>query len=292
MTKPVFRFAPSPNGELHLGHAFSAMLNAGLARAMDGHFLLRVEDIDTARCTPEFEQAIYRDLDWLGLAWEHPVRRQSEHFGDYQGVLDKLIGAELVYPAFMSRGEIREHISGIEQKGRAWPRDPDGVPIYPGVEKSWSARTRRRRIDSGDPFAWRLDVAAALARVTGPQGWTEADGEDFTRTERIAARPADWGDVVIARKETPTSYHLSVVVDDALQEVTHVVRGRDLYQATAIQRLLQELLGLPEPAYLHHRLITGSDERKLSKSRGAPTLRSLREAGKTPAELRHMLGLD
>lgn len=291
MAQPVFRFAPSPNGELHLGHAYSAVLNADLAARMKGRFLLRIEDIDNARCKPEFEAAIYRDLAWLGLAWEHPVRRQSDHFDEYQSLLDRLVRDELVYPSFMSRGEIREHISEAESKGRKWQRDPDGVPLYPGVEKTWSKRTRRKRIESGEPFSWRLDVTAALARVGRPLSWREADGEDFSRMSTMDERAAEWGDVVVARKETPTSYHLSVVADDALQGVTHVVRGRDLLHATSVQRLLQELLDLPEPVYLHHRLVTGNDERKLSKSRGAPTLRSLREAGKTPDDIRDMAGL-
>lgn len=291
MTKPVFRFAPSPNGELHLGHAFSAMLNADLAGRMGGRFLLRIEDIDTARCRPEFEDAIYRDLTWLGLRWEEPVRRQSEHFEEYRALLDRLIRDDLVYPAFMSRGDIRDHISEAEARGGRWSRDPDGVPLYPGVEKGWSKRARRKRMESGEPFSWRLDVKAALGAAKVRLSWQEAEGEDFSRTEIVEARPADWGDVVIARKETPTSYHLSVVADDAIQGVTHVVRGRDLYHATAVQRLLQVLLGLPEPAYLHHRLITGMDERKLSKSRGAPTLRSLREAGARPDDIREQAGL-
>jgi glutamyl-Q tRNA(Asp) synthetase len=290
MPNAAFRFAPSPNGELHLGHAFSAMLNADLARRTHGKFLLRIEDIDTARCTLEFEAAIYRDLGWLGLEWEEPVRRQSEHLADYARVLERLSRDGLVYPAFMSRGEIRAHISEAESKERRWLRDPDGVPLYPGVEKKWSTRARRKMIDSGAPFAWRLDVKAALSQVPRALSWTEADGEDFSRTSTVEALPGQWGDVVIARKDVPTSYHLAVVTDDALQGITHVVRGRDLYHATSVQRLLQEILGLPAPSYLHHRLITGDDDRKLSKSRGAPTLRSLREAGRTPDDIREMAG--
>src|SRR5919198_4124975 len=252
MSKPVFRFAPSPNGELHLGHALSALLNAEWAKRTDGHFLLRIEDIDLARCTPEYEQGIYDDLAWLGIGWEKPPRRQSEHFAEYKSVLDRLIAEELVYPAFMSRGEIRAFISGQETPKKRWPRDPDGVPHYPGVDRELSPRERRRRIASGEPYAWRLDVAAALGRVTATLAWSELAGEYSDGAERVEAHPEQWGDVVLARKEVPTSYHLSVVVDDAAQKITHVVRGRDLYYATAIQRLLQEILGYPAPLYFHH----------------------------------------
>ncbi|BCH22677.1 tRNA glutamyl-Q(34) synthetase GluQRS [Mesorhizobium sp. L-8-3] len=287
----VFRFAPSPNGELHLGHAFSALLNAKLATAAGGRFLLRIEDIDTTRCTPEFEAAIYRDLAWLGLEWEEPVRRQSEHFAEYGALLERLIRAGLVYPAFMSRGEIRAHIADQETLGRHWPHDPDGAPLYPGVDKQLSRRERRRRIDRGDAFAWRLDMEAALGEVAHPLFWREARDEGLAATERIDASPEDWGDVVIARKDVPTSYHLSVVADDALQGVTHVVRGRDLYFATGIQRVLQELFGLEAPVYFHHGLVHGPDGRKLSKSLRDSGIRVLRESGATAAEVRRMIGI-
>jgi len=289
--RPVFRFAPSPNGELHLGHAYSALLNAGLAEKTQGRLLLRIEDIDVTRCTPELEAGILRDLAWLGVRWEEPVRRQSEHFAEYERLLRKLIEEDLVYPAFMSRGEIRAHIAEVEARGGRWPRDPDGAPLYPAADKTLPPAERRRRIDSGAPFAWRLDMEAALARVAGPLSWQEFSDKALAETETIAARPHEWGDVVIARREIPTSYHLSVVADDALQGVTHVVRGRDLYFATAVQRLLQTLLGLPEPRYFHHRLILGPDQRKLSKSLGDSGLAALRANGVTPAEIRRMVGL-
>ncbi len=292
VSEPVFRFAPSPNGELHLGHALSALLNAEWARRAGGRFLLRIEDIDLARCTPQYEQGIYDDLGWLGVAWETPPRRQSEHFTAYQAVLDRLVREELVYPAFMSRGEIRAFISEEETPKRRWPRDPDGVPHYPGFDRQLSARERRRRIASGVPFAWRLDVGAALARMRGPLSWSELTGEYSQSSEAVPANPAAWGDVVLARKEVPTSYHLSVVVDDAAQNVTHVVRGLDLYNATAVQRLLQELLGLPAPLYFHHHLVEGADGRKLSKSEKDTGLRQLRDGGATPADVRRMVGLD
>lgn len=291
MTDPVFRFAPSPNGELHLGHAYSALLNFDLARAASGRFLLRIEDIDTTRCTPEFEAGIHRDLEWLGISWEEPVRRQSEHFADYAEALDRLIDEDLVYPAFMSRGDIRSHIADVEASGASWPRDPDGAPLYPALDKHLSQREQRRRIADGAPFAWRLDMEAAVKRVGEDLNWQEEGHGPAMETGDVAALPAEWGDVVIARKEIPTSYHLAVVVDDALQGVTHVVRGRDLFHATAVHRLLQELLGLPVPAYFHHDLVLGEDGRKLSKSRRDTGIAALREAGMTPGDIHRMVGL-
>lgn len=290
MTQPVFRFAPSPNGDLHLGHALSALINHRMASSVNGRLLLRIEDIDTARCTPQFEAAILRDLSWLGLCWEKPVRRQSEHLSEYQALLERLIGEELVYPAFMSRGEIRAHIAGHETKGRKWPHDPDGVPLYPPVDKALSQRERRRRIADGTPYSWRLDMDAATAGV-GTLTWTEFSDEDMKSSNQIEARPQDWGDVIVARKEIPTSYHLSVVADDALQGVSHVVRGLDLYAATGVQRLLQHHLGLPAPRHFHHRLIQGPDGRKLSKSLGDQSLGVLRQSGATPDDVRRMIGL-
>ncbi|RLP23931.1 tRNA glutamyl-Q(34) synthetase GluQRS [Mesorhizobium sp. YM1C-6-2] len=289
MTRPTFRFAPSPNGELHLGHAYSALLNAAMARKTGGRLLLRIEDIDLTRCTPEFEAGIFRDLEWLGIEWEEPVRRQSEHLAEYGGLLDRLIAWELVYPAFMSRGETRAHIAQAEESGRTWPRDPDGVPLYPGLDKALSASERKKRMANGEPFAWRLDTAAAMARVDKPLTWTEFAGPDMDTARKVEARPDLWGDVVLARRDVPTSYHLSVVADDALQSITHVVRGLDLFAATGIHRLLQELLELPEPAYFHHRLIPGPDGRKLSKSFRDTGLSALRSAGRTPDEIKAML---
>lgn len=289
--RPVFRFAPSPNGELHLGHALSALLNARMAEAAGGRMLLRIEDIDTTRCTPEFEHGIYRDLDWLGVRWEEPVRRQSDHFGEYEVLLDRLVREDLVYPAFMSRGEIRDHIADNETPASPWPRDPDGAPLYPGTDRRLSRHERRKRLDSGAPFAWRLDMAAALARIARPLDWQEASDESLAHGETVEADPGRWGDVVIARRDIPTSYHLAVVADDALQGVSHVVRGRDLYPATSVQRLLQDLLGFAAPTYFHHRLIVGTDGRKLSKSLKDSGLRALREAGRAPDDIRKMVGL-
>ncbi|MGB3539196.1 MAG: tRNA glutamyl-Q(34) synthetase GluQRS [Mesorhizobium sp.] len=289
MSLKTFRFAPSPNGELHLGHAYSALLNQKLAQAKGGRLLLRIEDIDTARCTPAFEAGIFRDLNWLGIDWEKPARRQSEHFAEYEAILGRLVHEELVYPAFMSRGEIRAFIA--EQQGRDWPRDPDGVPLYPAADKALSIRVRKQRIADGAPFAWRLDVEAATARIGKTLSWVEYADESLTTTNELDARPQQWGDVIVARRDFPTSYHLAVVADDALQGVSYVVRGRDLFLATSVQRLLQELLGLPRPGYLHHRLILGPDGRKLSKSLADTSLSALRAEGATPDAIKRMIGL-
>lgn len=291
MTAPVFRFAPSPNGELHLGHALSAMTNQKMATSVGGRLLLRIEDIDLTRCNREFEAGIFRDLAWLGLHWEEPVRRQSEHFDAYQATLERLQREELVYPAFMSRGEIRAAIVEGEAAGQRWPRDPDGAPLYPGTDKALSKRQRQKRIDTGEPFAWRLDTEEAARRLGRRLAWKEWSSEAMTEAAEIAADPLEWGDVILARREIPTSYHLSVVVDDALQGISHVVRGRDLYHATSLQRLLQETLGLPQPSYFHHSLVTGPDGRKLSKSLRDTGLNALRQAGETPETVRTLLGL-
>lgn len=291
MTLLTFRFAPSPNGELHLGHAYSALLNQGLARSTGGRLLLRIEDIDTKRCTPQFEAGVLADLKWLGLGWEQPVRRQSEHFAEYKAVLGRLIEEDLVYPAFMSRGEIRAFITDSENRGRDWPHDPDGVPLYPAADKSLPVKERKRRIADNTPFAWRLDVGAAMARAGKDLSWAEFTDETLSATHSVEARPQDWGDVIVARRDTPTSYHLAVIIDDALQGVSHVVRGQDLFSATGVQHLLQQLLGLPQPVYFHHRLILGPDGRKLSKSLGDTSIAALRNAGASLDDVKKMLAL-
>src|SRR5690348_8078755 len=268
---PVFRIAPSPNGYLHLGHALSALLNAVMADEKGGRLLLRIEDIDTARCRPEFEAAIYEDLAWLGIAWETPVRRQSEHWGDYGAALTRLEALGLIYPSFESRGEIAQLVAARQAQG-GWPRDPDGTPLYPGDAKALSASECKRRMDGGEPYALRLDMQAALEKA-GALSWTESGAGPGGETGTLTADPAVWGDVILARKETPTSYHLAVVVDDAVQGVTEVVRGEDLFWSTSVHRLLQQLLGLPQPTYRHHRLILDDDGRKLSKSTQATGLR-------------------
>jgi glutamyl-Q tRNA(Asp) synthetase len=218
---PVFRFAPSPNGYLHLGHACSALLNFDSARRFGGRLLLRIEDIDGARCKPEFEAAIYDDLAWLGIAWEEPVRRQSRHLADYRDAIDKLSALGLIYPSFESRAEIAKWVAQRGAKA-GWPCDPDGAPLYPGSAKRMPLEERMRLLDSGAPYALRLDMAAASA-LSGDLTWTEHGEGPAGETGVVAARPQAWGDVILARKETPTSYHLSVVLDDALQGVTECV---------------------------------------------------------------------
>jgi glutamyl-Q tRNA(Asp) synthetase len=257
-----------------------------MAHAAGGRFLLRLEDIDAARCRSQYEDAICEDLAWLGLRWEEPVRRQSAHFNTYRAALAKLDGLGMLYPSFESRGEITRMLA---QRGE-WPRDPDGAPLYPAHAHALSPAERRARLAAGEPYALRLDIATATAHA-GSLTFTETgagpDGERGT----ISAAPQVWGDVVLARKEIPASYHLCVVMDDATQGVTHIVRGQDLFWATSVHRLLQALLGLPVPAYHHHRLMLDADGRKLSKSTQATSLRALRASGATPADIRRLVGL-
>ncbi len=289
MPPPVFRFAPSPNGFLHLGHARSALLNFDLAQQSGGRLLLRIEDIDATRCRPEYEQAIYDDLTWLGITWEQPVRRQSDHLALYSETIDRLMRDGLLYPAFESRADIARLVEE-KDRARAWPRDPDGAPLYPGNGRQLPADERERKIRAGAVYALRLDVDAAIAR-TGQLSWTERGAGPQGETGEVPARPEQWGDVILARKDTPTSYHLSVVVDDALQCVTHVVRGQDLFWATGVHRLLQALLGLPQPVYRHHALVLDGAGQKLSKSTRSTALRELRAGGATPADIRHLVGI-
>jgi glutamyl-Q tRNA(Asp) synthetase len=282
VSPPVFRFAPSPNGYLHLGHARSALLNFDLAQKHGGRLLLRIEDIDATRCRPEFEDAIYEDLAWLGICWEQPVLRQSDNLAAYRAALDRLAADKLLYPSFETRREIVEFVAKKDESA-PWPRDPDGAPLYPGFDRSLSEHERARRMAAGEPHALRLDMVEAIARA-GSLTYHQ-DGR------AVPAMPELWGDVVLARKETPTSYHLSVVVDDAAQGITDVVRGKDLAAATGIHRLLQALLGLPEPCYQHHALVLDDHGRKLSKSTNATSLRELRRRGVTPAAIRGMAAL-
>lgn len=286
--KPVFRFAPSPNGPLHLGHALSAFLNRDMADAADGRLLLRIEDIDLTRCTPEFEEGIYADLEWLGIGWEDQVRRQSEHFDAYHAALAGLIDRGLAYPAFLTRGEVKARVAASEAAGIGWPRDPDGSPLYPADDRNRPSGERQAMLSSGQKHAWRLDMAKALDLIGGQLSWRETGDGD---RGAITADPSSWGDVVLSRSDAPSSYHLSVTIDDALQGVTHVVRGLDLFHATSVHRVLQTLLALPAPIYHHHRLVTDATGRKLSKSSGDTGLSDLRSRGVAAHDIRHLVGL-
>jgi len=279
----VTRFAPSPTGYLHRGHAYSALTAQAAAREAQGRFLLRVEEIDRTRCRPEFEAALYEDLAWLGLSLETPARRQSDHLADYAGALRELGERGLLYRCFRTRREVAEEIA----------RAPHGpMEVFRGTPLP--AMVEARRLEAGEAFAWRLSLAAAEAALGGFAGLSfreEGVGPNGERGE-IRARPELGGDVVLARKDVGVAYHLAVVFDDALQGVTHVVRGQDLFEATHVQRLLQALLGLPLPVYRHHRLLTGPDGKRFAKRDRAETLRELRARGVTPAELRRELGFD
>ena len=280
----VTRFAPSPTGFLHLGHAFAALTATDAARSGNGRCLLRFEDIDRTRSRPDFEDAIKTDLAWLGLSWEEPVRRQSEHFADYDGALKKLERLGLLYPCFCTRKEIAEEIG----RAVAAPHGPEG-PLYPGTCRRLPPEVRARRAAS-EPYALRLDAERARSLHPSLTFVEQGAGPDGERGTQFA-RPELLGDVVLARKDLPASYHLAVVVDDALQGVTLVTRGWDLFPATHVQRLLQALLGLRTPAYAHHRLILDSEGKKFSKRDKAATLVALRERGVKPQDIRAMLKL-
>lgn len=268
----VTRFAPSPTGRLHKGHAYSALLAFGRARDEGGRFLLRIEDIDTVRCRNEFVAGIFEDLTWLGLTWEEPVRRQSEHFADYQNALDRLKAMGLVYPCFCTRKDIQREIDAAETA----PHGPDG-PIYPGICRG--REDADALLADGAPHAWRLNLEAALAHICEPLVW-----QDEIRGA-IKATPKELGDVVLARKDTPTSYHLSVVVDDALQDITHIIRGEDLFHATHIHVVLQKLLGYEPPIYHHHGLLLDEHGERFAKRNKSVTLESMRKAGMQPSDL-------
>jgi glutamyl-Q tRNA(Asp) synthetase len=287
MAVPVFRFAPSPNGPLHLGHALSALTGFDMARRAGGRFLVRVEDIDVTRCREEHVSGIFEDLAWLSIAWEEPVLRQSQHFADYVQAAQGLEAQGLLYPCFASRSE-------IEAAATPGAVDPDGAALYPGLHKGLRPDEIESRMRNGERFALRIDMPRALAKATErlagePLTFTELDAEGVRQV--IEARPERWGDAVILRKDVPASYHLAVVVEDARQGITHVTRGRDLYAATDLHRLLQVLLGLPEPLYHHHRLLTDADGRKLAKSARDTGLGELRASGTSAADVRRTLGL-
>ena len=275
----VTRFAPSPTGFLHLGHAHSALFGHALARRAGGRFLLRIEDIDAGRCRPEYAAAIEEDLAWLGLDWERPVRRQSAHMAEYRAALDRLEAHGLLYPCFCTRADIAREVAAA---GHA-PHGPEGPP-YPGTCRRLPRAEREARLGRGEPHALRLDMAAALAQAPADLSFEESD------EGRLPADPAPFGDVVLARKDVPASYHLCVCHDDALQGVTAVTRGADLKPATALHRLLQTLFGWPEPRYAHHPMLADAVGRRLAKRDGAPSIRSLRDAGHSPAAVRTLSG--
>lgn len=276
----VTRFAPSPTGHLHLGHAYSALLGFEAAAQAGGRFILRIEDIDQGRCRDEFVQGIYDDLEWLGLEWEAPVRVQSHHMADYQKALDALYSRGLIYPCFCTRAEIKAEI----ERAPSAPHGPDG-PLYPGTCRSLPIRDADERKEAGVPHAWRLNLEKALESLQDAAlGWHE-DGKGF-----ISAEPKRLGDVVLARKDTPASYHLAVTHDDALQGVTHIIRGEDLFYATHIHRLLQALMGWPAPTYVHHPLLKDENGVRFAKRHKSETLSSLRASGVTAEDVRKRLG--
>jgi len=275
-SEPIFRFAPSPNGHLHLGHAYSALFTWRAAEAMGGIALLRIEDIDTTRCKPEFAHDLMEDLRWLGLDWPEPVMVQSERIPVYSEAASRLRERGLIYPCFCSRSQM------------AASTGPDGGQFYGGACRHLSPDERRRRIAAGEPHAWRIAMDRALDE-TGPLGWRELDIETGALTE-TRARPERWGDTVIVRKDAPANYHLAVVIDDADQGITNVTRGRDMEASTDVHAVLQALLGLPQPIYTFHPLILDSEGRKLGKSRGSSSLRDLRNDGWSPDDVRRELG--
>ena len=277
----VTRFAPSPSGYLHAGHALAAIIPWREAQDNGGRFLVRIEDIDRGRCRAEFEDSILEDLTWLGLTWEEPVRRQSEHMDDYARALAQLDDKGLIFPCYCTRADIKAEIA----RSPSAPHGPDGA-LYPGLCRDLSSDERAARLNAGDAHALRLNMDKALAHISAPLLW-----HDRLKGEQTAA-PEIFGDVVLARKDTPTSYHLSVVVDDALQGITLVTRGQDLFEATHIHRLLQALLDLPTPDYFHHELVVDDKGQRLATRQKSETLQAMRQSGMTAETLLQKLGLD
>lgn len=276
----ITRFAPSPSGRLHKGHAYSALLAYRAALKNSGRFILRIEDIDTTRCKAEFTEDIYNDLRWLGLTWETPVRKQSEHFSDYSSALGKLKALDVVYPCFCTRKDIQAEIAAAERA----PHGPDG-PLYPGICKKLTRVEGTQLRANNKPHAWRLNLDAALEALEHPLSWHDQV------YGHVPATPEILGDIVLARKDTPTSYHLSVVVDDGLQNITHITRGEDLFHATHIHVVLQKLLGLPTPSYHHHELLTDNEGVRFAKRNKSVTLNDIREHGVSSSMLIDSLGL-
>ncbi len=281
MAGSVFRFAPSPNGRLHLGHAYSALFTVQQARLHDGTSLLRIEDIDRARCKPEFAEQAQADLAWLGLDWPQPVRHQSRHMHEYISVIDRLERLRLLYPCFCTRAKLA---------GAGGAKDPDGVTVYPGYCRLMTRMERSRRMTAGEPYALRLDMAKAMVAAGPDLSFFEKGSGPDGETGIVACTPKAWGDVVVARKDIGTSYHIAVVHDDAVQGITHITRGIDLFHATSVHRVLQSILEFPTPSYIHHRLISDDTGRKLSKSLGDRSLAALRDDGVTPQMIREQLG--
>lgn len=288
---PVFRFAPSPNGWLHLGHAYSALLNAKLAHDLNGHLLLRIEDVDHGRCDPRYIPELIEDLHWLGVQWSGAVWRQSERQSVYAGALKTLRDYGLVYRSFLTRGAIAKIVVDANRDGKVWPLDPNGVPLCPTYERDLSSSEIETRLRSHQSFCWRLNISKAVTAFGDVQTFAESDDSTMQSFHQVALTLQCWGDIVIARKEIPTSYHLAVVVDDALQGVTHVVRGHDLFPSTVIHRLLQRILGFNEPFYFHHRLIVNDHGNKMSKTKNDKALRTMREAGLSPETIRAMVDI-
>ena len=276
-----FRFAPSPNGRLHLGHAYSALFTAQQAKIYRATYLLRIEDIDRARCKPVFAEQAQADLKWLGLDWPQPVRHQSRHMHEYTVIIDRLERLGLLYPCFCTRAKL-SHAPG--------PKDPDGTTVYPGYCRLMTKMERNRRMTAAEPYALRLDMAKAIVAAGPDLSFYEAGCGPDGETGVITCAPQAWGDVVLARKDIATSYHIAVVHDDAIQQITHITRGIDLFHATSVHRVLQSILELPVPVYIHHKLIPDDTGRKLSKSLGDQSLAALRDEGVTPDMIREQFG--
>ncbi len=280
--KPIFRFAPSPNGFLHLGHAYSALLNFHYAKKINADFLLRIEDIDLARSKKVFIDAIYQDLTWLGLSWQKPILMQSSNFNSYKKAANHLIEMDLLYPCFCTRKEIAKN---------AIKKDPDGAPLYNEHCKILSKGDVVKKISDSLPHQWRLNMDEAI-KQTGNLTYLSAQPNPTSKLIEHQIRPQDWGDVVILRKDYPTSYHLSVVIDDAAQNISHIVRGKDLQHSTDVHRILQKLLGLNSPIYTHHDLILDDDNLKLAKSKNSMAIRDLREQGLSAKEIKEKFGFN
>ncbi len=295
MAQKTFRFAPSPTGYLHLGHAYAALTCQKICRAHNGTMLLRMEDIDQTRCSIEYETAIVEDLQWLGFEWQGEIRRQSEHFDIYHDALSILLDRSIAYPATLSRKQIRKIVDQLEKNGTKWPSDPEGAPVYPGKERKLNPSQQDALRAASPDYCVRIDIHHAMQHIVPASDeklfWLEFQKDD-SQVKKIPCDPLQWGDVILGGRDNMTSYHLASVIDDGLQAITHVVRGKDIYNATAIHRLLQEILGITPPLYHHHDLVLDDEGRKLSKRDKSTTIRQLRLAGMGRDELLALIGLD